>query len=53
MTVLHFGDILNWRRAAQKQDILQGISSTYSDTNSGDVAARMLMRIEKEMGEQK
>ena len=35
------------------QDILQGISSNYSDTNSGDVAARMLMRIEKEMGEQK
>jgi len=35
------------------QETLQGISSNYSDTNSGDVAARMLMRIEKEMGEQK
>ncbi len=35
------------------QETLQGIASDFSDMNSGDVAARMLMRIEKEMGEQK
>lgn len=35
------------------QETLQGIASDYSDMNSGDIAARMLLRVEKEMGEQK
>jgi len=35
------------------QETLQGIASDYSDMNSGDVAARMLIRVDKEMGEQK
>ncbi len=35
------------------QETLQGIASDFSDMNSGDVAARMLIRVEKEMGEQK
>jgi len=39
--------------AARYLELAQEISSNYSDTNSGDVAARMLMSIENEMGEQK
>ena len=35
------------------QETLQGIASDYSEMNSGDIAARMLIRVEKEMGEQK
>jgi hypothetical protein len=35
------------------QETLQGIAADFSDMNSGDIAARMLMRVEKEMGEQK
>jgi len=35
------------------QETLQRIASDYSDMNSGDIAARMLLRVEKEMGEQK
>ena len=35
------------------QETLQGIASDYSDKNSGDIAARMLIRVENEIGEQK
>ncbi len=35
------------------QETLQGIASDYSDMNSGNIAGRMLIRVEKEMGEQK
>jgi hypothetical protein len=35
------------------QATLQGIASDYGDMNSGDIAARMLIRVDKEMGEQK
>ncbi len=35
------------------RETLQKIASDYSDTNSGDIAARMLLRVEKERGKQK
>lgn len=46
-------DLCAVRYLDQARETLQRIASDYRDTNSGKIATRMLLRVEKEMGEQK